>query len=274
MRRHVQRMVDAVLARKCRSVEPLALEGVAVVFSPHYDDEALGCGGTIIRRVGRGARTHVVFMTDGVGSHRHLMPASELTSLRRAEAVAANARVGVQESDLVHLAYPDGALSGKTVEAVPAVAAILSELRPDVVFAPYIGDPPADHRATTEFVRAAMEKIGRRTPVLEYPVWIWRHWPRVKLEAGSRRNLPRVLRKALADNMRLLRDMDGYVDVAELVDRKRAYLGEYRSQMTRLVDDERWMTLADVSGGDFLRCFFTRREYFRLFDNHGSRSAR
>jgi LmbE family N-acetylglucosaminyl deacetylase len=264
-------MVDAILDSKCRSVEALALGGTAIVFSPHYDDEALGCGGTIIRRVARGSRTHVVFMTDGASSHKHLMPAAELSRLRRSEAIAANARVGLGEHALIHLGFPDGALTEKRGEAI---AGILADIRPDVVFAPYSADPPADHRATTEFVRAAVEKTGGSAPMLEYPVWFWQHWPRVRLEVGSRRYFLHVLAKALADNARLLRDFDVYVDVADVIDEKRGYLGEYRSQMTRLIDDERWMTLTGVAGGDFIRCFFTPREYFRASDNHRDRSAR
>jgi LmbE family N-acetylglucosaminyl deacetylase len=262
MRRRVKRMLDAALGWKCRPVGALALEGAAIVFSPHYDDEALACGGTIIRRVALGARTCVVFMTDGAGSHRHLMPAPELTRLRKAEALAASARAGLGENDLVHLAYPDGGLSQKRDEGVEAVAGILTGFQPDVVFTPYVGEAPVDHRATTDIVLAAMERTGRRTPMLQYAVWLWNQWPRVGPEVGSRRHLPRLWWRALADNARLLRDFDSYVDISDVIEEKRSYLGEYRSQLTRLVDDPRWMTLGDVSGGEFLRCFFTPREYF------------
>lgn len=262
MRRHAQRLVDTLLAWKCRPIEPVALEGAALVFSPHYDDEALGLGGTIIRRADRGAQTRVVFMTDGAGSHRHLMPAEALTRTRKAEAVAANARAGLDEKDLVHMGFPDGALSLHYEEAVNGAAEILDGSRPDVLFAPYMGDSPADHRATTAIVRAAMRRSGIAAPLFQYPVWFWHHWPRVGLEAGSRRHLPRALWRTFADNVRLLGDFECYVDVRDVLERKRAYLSEYRSQTTRLIDDARWMTLADIAGGDFLRSFFTPREYF------------
>jgi LmbE family N-acetylglucosaminyl deacetylase len=266
MRNTVSRMLDGVLDRKCRPLEPPVLEGAAVVFSPHYDDESLGCGGTLIKRTALGARTKVVFMTDGSRSHRHLMPVSELTRLRKSEAVAAGSRIGLREDDLVHLGHPDGTLAARRDEALDTVAGILADFPPDVVFAPYAGEPPPDHRATTEIVEAALKRVGLRVPRLQYVVWAWHHWPRVPLRMVSRRHVCRALWDTAADNHRLLRDLNRYVDVSDVLEKKRECVGEYRSQLTRLVDDERWLTLGDVAGGEFLQWFFTPREYFAWID--------
>jgi LmbE family N-acetylglucosaminyl deacetylase len=262
MRRFVKRALDTVLDRRCRPAEALVLEGTAVVFAPHYDDDALGCGGTIIKRVARGAGTKVVFMTAGGKSHRHLMPEAELKRLRAAEAIAANTRIGLRENDLIHLGHEDGALAKSRDAAGERVAGILSDVRPDLVFVPYRREAPLDHRAATEIVEAAIARTGRQVPRYQYLVWFWNHWPRVPLELGSRRDLFRVLFETATGNYHLLRDFDRYVDVSDVLELKRGYLGEYRSQMTRLVDDEQWLTLGDVAGGEFLRCFFSPREYF------------
>src|SRR5947208_6372296 len=82
----------------------------AVVFSPHPDDETLGCGGTIIRRRLLGADVSVVFMTDGSASHRRLMPALDLTALRAREARAACRILGVNEQSISFLNFEDGQL--------------------------------------------------------------------------------------------------------------------------------------------------------------------
>ena len=36
-----------------------------IVFSPHPDDETLGCGGTIAMKIKKGYNVSIVFMTDG-----------------------------------------------------------------------------------------------------------------------------------------------------------------------------------------------------------------
>src|SRR5438270_1954697 len=93
-----------------------------VVFAPHPDDEVIGTGGVIQRAVAAGKRVRVVFSTSGDGYPRaaarlagkqleELEPADfmRLGATRRAEAVAADALLGLAEPDLVHLGFPDGA---------------------------------------------------------------------------------------------------------------------------------------------------------------------
>src|SRR5687768_14178340 len=66
-------MIRRIVGRLCRrAVEKRAsrpdashLARSAVVFSPHYDDETLGVGGTVIRKRDCGAIVYLVFMTDG-----------------------------------------------------------------------------------------------------------------------------------------------------------------------------------------------------------------
>ena len=41
------------------------LEHNVIIFSPHPDDETLGCGGTIAKKVKEGYQVKIVFMTDG-----------------------------------------------------------------------------------------------------------------------------------------------------------------------------------------------------------------
>ncbi|MEZ6086390.1 MAG: PIG-L family deacetylase [Phycisphaerae bacterium] len=55
----------------------------AIVFSPHQDDEVLGCGGTIIKKIEQGADVHIVFMTNGRRSHAGHMEIDALIEMRR-----------------------------------------------------------------------------------------------------------------------------------------------------------------------------------------------
>jgi hypothetical protein len=46
---------------------------------------------------------------------------------------------------------------------------------------------------------------------------------------------------------------------------KRTALAQHKSQMTQLIPNSNWLTLADVSNGEFLACFFQDYEFFRQY---------
>lgn len=242
----------------------LDLSRSAVVFAPHPDDETLGCGGTVIRKRAAGADVRIVFMTDGGRSHEGLRPGHELQVLRRREAVAAARTLGVDEVCVSFLDFEDGRLGDLHARAVPEVAAILNEFRPEEVFVPYHGDPPADHVATYRIVRTAVEQTGPDITVYEYPIWFWRFWPLTEVNVNRTADVKTQVICSLARTKRLIRDFRWQVSIAEVVEQKRRALAEHRSQMTRLDGDPRWLTLGDVSGGEFLECFFGEYEVFAL----------
>jgi hypothetical protein len=60
----------------------------------------------------------------------------------------------------------------------------------------------------------------------------------------------------------MLRDFHCFVRVGDVLPLKRAALERHRSQVERLRPDPAWLTLGDIAGGDFLKCFFQDREIF------------
>ncbi len=87
-RRIVQRIGWSLLGLRAAEWEPQETGGCTVVFSPHFDDETLGAGAAILKLRQRGARVHIVFMTDGSRSHVHAMAEAELAAIRRQEGSA------------------------------------------------------------------------------------------------------------------------------------------------------------------------------------------
>lgn len=76
-----------------------------VVIAPHPDDEALIAGGVLAREVARGHRVAVIVVTNGDADCVHD------GSMREGETIAGLARLGVPESAVRFLGYPDGALA-------------------------------------------------------------------------------------------------------------------------------------------------------------------
>jgi hypothetical protein len=53
------------------------------------------------------------------------------------------------------------------------------------------------------------------------------------------------------------------VDIRDVLENKGAALAQHRSQMERIVADERWLTLEQIAEGEFLERFYQPREFFR-----------
>lgn len=237
----------------------------AVVFSPHYDDEVLGCGGTIIRKRNAGAEVKLVFMTDGSKSHRHLMDEGRLSTIRARECIAAAAVMGVGAGDITRLNLEETCLEDYEAEAVSRVVQLLDEFRPRQVFLPFVGEPllwSHDHVATTRIVHAALLQLGEEVEVYEYPVWFWSFWPWAVLPTRGLRPRLRLARNSFSAGVQYFRDLTCSVDISGVLEQKREALAQYESQMTQLLPDERWATLGGVAGGQFLPYFFQDYELF------------
>ena len=100
------------------------LSASAIIFSPHQDDETLGCGGTIIRKREAGAEVKIVFMTDGSQSHHHFTSESELIALRQQEAIKAAQTLKVAEEDVIFFGFLDGELSTSATKAIALLTSV------------------------------------------------------------------------------------------------------------------------------------------------------
>ena len=235
----------------------------ALVFSPHPDDETLGCGGTIIRKKQHGADVKVIFMTDGSDSHSHLLPAEELKSIRTREALSATKKLGLTTADLHFLEFPDGRLYKHQRTATEKVLEIL-DLHPNYqIFTPYHRESLRDHRVTNKIVRQAMMSERRLRTIYEYPIWFWAHWPWINVQGSSQEKLI-ILKNTLMAffGLSLVNNFRYGVCVQDVLDLKRSALAEHRSQIERRTSDHQWWTLGDYADGQFLECFFQRYEFF------------
>ncbi|MGD2050519.1 MAG: PIG-L deacetylase family protein [Chloroflexota bacterium] len=266
-RNWLRRYYSQAINRPAEERGAAELHRPALIFSPHQDDETLGCGGTIIRKIGAGADITIVFMTDGRQSHGHLIPAGELVALRRQEATDASHVLGIKEDKVIFLDFEDGRLADFRAEAVNQVSAILAKNKPEEIYIPYAKEPPPDHYMTNKIVLDSLKDQRSRASIYEYPVWFWHHWPWVRVHQGGPRATREVLKNTWRSQFgwRLLKDFNQAIFVGDVLGRKRQALEQYRSQMTQLKADPRWLTLHDVSEGEFLACFFQDYELFRQY---------
>ncbi|BAU62807.1 LmbE family protein [Stanieria sp. NIES-3757] len=263
MTKLIKQIYQSILNSKQHEYNPQNWQKSTIVFAPHQDDETLGCGGTIIRKKQAGATVKIVFMTDGSGSHAHLMPAAELKQIREQEAIAAAEVLSVSSEDVVFLAYKDGNLQNFQAQAVEKVVEILQTYQPEEIFIPYYRDVIADHIATNQIVIAALEKCQIKATVYEYPIWFWRHFPWTSFGSNLKEALS-VLKSTVYARfgVEFVQQFHCRVNIQDVLSQKKKALAQHKSQMEQLLPNCGWIRLQDLVRGEFLACFLQDFELF------------
>ncbi|NYB51523.1 MAG: PIG-L family deacetylase [Methanobacteriaceae archaeon] len=196
-----------------------------LIFAPHPDDESLGTGGIIARAIEKNATVKVVMVTDGSKSHTHtvfkqfqtktnLTENVSLPELRHNETLTAIKNLGLNESNIIFLGYPDGGLrkmlndhwdygnpyksdtdynqydhvpysfayeknapyTGASV--VKNMESIIQEFKPNIIFYPDDGDDHPDHWAVSFFAQYAIMETNYTGSEYTYLVHKGFHWPK------------------------------------------------------------------------------------------------
>ncbi len=120
--------------------------GNIIILSPHPDDEALGCSGTIRRLVREGSSVDIVYVTNGERLYGE--PSDEIARIRIEEAQRASQMLGCR--DALFLGFPDGGLIHHKEDIYQGLKKIIEEKRPEIVLSPSLIDYHQDHLATAE----------------------------------------------------------------------------------------------------------------------------
>jgi len=217
-----------------------------VVFAPHPDDETLGCGGTIAKKLSEGYEAVVVYMTDGKHAFSKLFNVnseptpSELKEIRKEEARRAARILGLQEENLYFLDFEDGALGQKKAEAQQQVIEILSKHLPVEVYFPSEKDVNPDHHTTNKIVRNSINKLGLLA--LKYRYSIAQRYSRIGPLMDTLLN---IVKHDLI-----------HVDVSKFLPLKEAAIKEFKSQITIISSKQERPVLENIEK------FLTGKETF------------
>ena len=189
-----------------------------LVLAPHADDETLGLGGTIAKRVDQGHDVTVAVMT-GHGSQPHPLFSREVFDVVRRECHAAMQLLGVEQ--LLFRDLPAVLVGDEPMWCINRVVAdLIDSVRPEELFVPFPFDMHRDHRELFHAASVAWRPVseaGRGIKrVLAYEVLSETHWNSPYLEPGF---LPTV-----------------FEDITATIDRKITALAEFRSQLREFPD--------------------------------------
>ena len=177
-----------------------------LVFSPHPDDETIGCGGTIAKVIKDGGETTIVWMTSGEYGTKNRKKNRKQLEIREKEAKRAAKTLGVNK--YYFLRQPDAFLvrSDKVIEKL---SKIISTHKPDTILSSYWDKMNNDHIETFNIVkRASLFSENSLKSFLCYEVW------------------------------NPLEDCNHYEDISDFIDLKLKALSAYKSQLDILPYDE------------------------------------
>jgi LmbE family N-acetylglucosaminyl deacetylase len=195
-----------------------------IVFAPHPDDETLGCGGTIVKKLVEGYEVIIVVMTDG----RFLLLKSfgidddptpeQVKNIRREEVLRATKILGVPEDNVIFLDFVDGTLKENEEVVEEKVAEILKKYAPSEVYFPFERDGHPDHQAANCIVRRVIKKLGLKTIMYRYSI----------MHKAAR------FGPLMESFLSFFKRDRVYVDVSELLPRKRVAVKEFKSELTAI----------------------------------------
>jgi LmbE family N-acetylglucosaminyl deacetylase len=115
--------------------------GPVLVIAPHPDDEILGAGGTISKLSKSGREVHVCVVTTG----RLPLFSAQQTEKVQAESLTAHKSLNVTKTHFLDL--PAAELTEvSTIELNATIGKLVSEISPDVLIIPHVGDIHIDHQ--------------------------------------------------------------------------------------------------------------------------------
>ncbi len=184
-----------------------------LIFAPHFDDESIACGGTIIGHIRQGDDVSIVFMTSGnSGSISHqTLTEVEYGNLRRTEAAEA-IKVLEMTKQLECLELDEGFMYA-TPDLEKLLVAIIRRIRPNVVYVPHENENHNDHIVTNVAVTKAVQRAN------------WKYFPSLGM------NPHQVSEIRAYEVWTPLQRPNLYVDITPFITFKEKAIGCYQSQL-------------------------------------------
>jgi LmbE family N-acetylglucosaminyl deacetylase len=226
----------------------------AIVFAPHPDDETLGCGGTIARKLDEGYDISVVFITDGNLCLTNLgvfsgPTAIEMKDLRKKEALRATSILGLNEKDLIFLDCEESLLTKHEKQLQKTIVEILEEISPLEVFFPQEREYNFAHRITNRVVKNAIKATNIRP--IEYQYTIAWSFPFYLFWHIMNERTFDFFSKFMYEDLISL-------DISKFFHLKEKAMKEYKSQTTVLANDQK----SPVLKQSFVKRFMKNKEKF------------
>lgn len=178
-----------------------------LVISPHPDDEAIGCGGTICSHIAEGDSVEVIFLTSGEkGGHGRTE--EETIMVREQEIKDAAAILKLNHTECWR--EPDGNFKA-TANNISRLIEKIITANVEIIYVTHEQEEHPDHVAAAVLVKQAIDQLPAN--ILAPTVWMYEVWTPIQR-------------------------MDHIVDISAYVETKRKAVLAYKSQCDVLAFDE------------------------------------
>ena len=210
-----------------------------LVIAPHFDDEIIGCGGTLAKHINAGDNVSVVYLTDGTNGIPNIKNKGLINRIRKKESLEALKVIGVKR--YYFLDEVDGTIKIKK-KTIKNLNRIITNLKPDLLYLPWFFDNHVDHVKANKVLFLACKSYGFNFNICAYEVWTTL--------------IPNIV-----------------VDIREEFDIKKKALSCFKSQLKyndyiRAISGlNQYRTIQKLDGRSYAEAFLClpAREYFNLF---------
>lgn len=175
-----------------------------LVFAPHNDDEVLGVGGTIAKYIEEGNEVYVCEVTCSTNEKSKEISQSQALRVHKHMGIAKTIFLNYPVVELNHVA---------TRPYTEALAKVVQDIKPEIVFIPFYGDMHTDHYMVATGAMVALRPLAAPfvKTVLAYETLSETGW-----------NFP-IVDKAFIPNV--------YVDISNHINDKVAAMELYATQL-------------------------------------------
>jgi LmbE family N-acetylglucosaminyl deacetylase len=181
---------------------------IALVVSPHLDDEVLGCGGVIARHVAQGDKVHVCFVANRVYDHVYNAEKMEIEKEH-----AFKAKEMIEYNELHVLDLNDERLDARVQDIIIPLEKYVTRIKPQIVYSPFCNDNNQDHQAVAKAVQVVLRPVA--VPFVER--WLMYETP------SSTDQAPSVGIQGFQPNV--------YYDIGDYLDKKLKALACYETEV-------------------------------------------
>jgi len=148
------------------------------IISPHPDDEVLGCGGTIVKKIQEGFNVKIIYLSYGEYVYANTFGITsnptpkEMASIRKDEALKAADVLGLRSENLKFLGIKDCGLKD-AIESTTNVLKKIIKNEPLIkeIYLPHVFDRHIDHSTANVIVKSILKDLGMQIQLFQYIIW-------------------------------------------------------------------------------------------------------
>lgn len=147
---------------------PLINNEKILVVVAHADDEAIGCGGTLLKHQHNGDEVVIIYMTDGVGARTENARSEGSIAKKQRLSAQLQACQKLNISKFYNFDFPDNRMDQvPLIDIVQVIEPISDEYKPTIVYTHHGGDLSVDHRIVHQAVMTAFRPLpNRKVPAI------------------------------------------------------------------------------------------------------------